>query len=53
MDVAEDIVADIDKVYWWTNEWRYGTLVPDKAKREAMLPKVAVPDNSICFLPIT
>jgi hypothetical protein len=43
--IAEDLVWTMDKVYWWTNEWRYSTVVPDKTQREAMLPEISVPEN--------
>lgn len=42
---AEDLVATMDMIYWWINEWRYGTIVPDKTKREAMLPEITVPEQ--------
>lgn len=41
--VAEDLVRNIDAVYWFINEIRYKTIVPnDKARRE-MLPAINVP----------
>lgn len=43
--IAEDLVWIMDRVYWWNNEWRYAVVVPDQKKREAMLPKIAVPEN--------
>lgn len=42
---AEDLVASIDKVIYWINEWRYSYLIPDKTAREAMLPNIPVPQN--------
>lgn len=42
---GEDIVYAMDKIYWWINEWRYSTIVPDDKKRRAMLPKIPVPQN--------
>lgn len=43
--VAEDIVCTTDKIYWWTNEWRYAVIIPDQKAREAMLPEIPVPEN--------
>ncbi len=43
--IAEDLVWIMDRVYWWNNEWRYSVVVSDLKKREAMLPKIAVPEN--------
>jgi hypothetical protein len=43
--VAEDLVATMDKIYWWVNEWRYSVIVSDKTKREAMLPEICVPEQ--------
>jgi hypothetical protein len=42
---AEDLVATMDRCYYWINEWRYATIVPDKDKRMLMLPKITVPQN--------
>lgn len=41
--VAEDLVRNIDNVYWFINEYRYRTIVPNADKRKAMLPAVNVP----------
>lgn len=41
--VAEDLVRNIDNVYWFINEYRYRTIVPDQEKRKKMLPAVNVP----------
>lgn len=41
--VAEDIVKILDNVYFFINEYRYSSIVPDKEKRMAMLPEVNVP----------
>ena len=41
--VAEDLVRNIDNVYWFINEYRYRTIVPSADKRKAMLPAVNVP----------
>lgn len=43
--VAEDIVALMDKSYWFKNEYRNRIIVPEYQKRIAMLPKVAVPEK--------
>lgn len=43
--IAEDLVWSIDQVYYWINEWRYSVIVPDSAKRKAMLPKIPVPEQ--------
>lgn len=43
--VAEDLVQTMDAGYWWMNEWRYSVIVPDKEKREAMLPEIPVPEQ--------
>lgn len=41
--IAEDLVRNIDNVYYFINEFRYATIVPDKEKRREMLPSVNVP----------
>lgn len=41
--VAEDLVRNIDNVYWFINEYRYRTIVPNEETRRAMLPAVNVP----------
>ena len=43
--IAEDIVAIMDKIYWFIGEYRYSLIVPDKTKRTAMLPKINVPEK--------
>lgn len=43
--IAEDLVAVMDKIYWWIIEWRYAVIVPDQKARFAMLPKIAVPEK--------
>lgn len=43
--IAEDLVRCLDKIYHWINEWRYSVIIPDKTKRKAMLPKIAVPEQ--------
>lgn len=42
---AEDLVATIDKVIYFINEWRYGYFIGDKNIRMAMLPNIPVPQN--------
>lgn len=44
-NVAEDVVAIMDKIYFIINDWRYSFAIPDKKGRYAMLPKIAVPQN--------
>lgn len=41
--VAEDLVRNLDKVYYFINEYRYGLVVPDKKIRKDMLPMINVP----------
>lgn len=41
--IAEDIVRNLDNVYYFINEYRYRKIVADAKKREAMLPKINVP----------
>ena len=41
--IAEDIVRIMDDVYYFINEYRYIGILPDKTKREMMLPGVNVP----------
>lgn len=41
--IAEDVVRNIDNVYYFINEYRYRTIVPNDEKRRAMLPSVNVP----------
>lgn len=41
--VAEDLVRNIDNVYYFINEYRYRTIVPSEDKRVSMLPAVNVP----------
>jgi hypothetical protein len=43
--VAEDIVAVLDKVYRFINDYRYSLIVPDAAKRMSMLPSIPVPER--------
>ena len=47
--IAEDVVAVDDQVYYFSNEWRYYKVVPDQAKRLAMVPKIAVPEKFDLF----
>lgn len=41
--VAENIVRNMDNIYYFINEYRYRETIADKKKREAMLPGVNVP----------
>lgn len=41
--VAEDLVRNIDLVYYFICEYRYRTIVPNEEKRHAMLPAINVP----------
>ncbi len=41
--IAEDIVAILDKVYYFINEYRYFVIVGNAEQRQAMLPKINVP----------
>lgn len=41
--IAEDLVRNIDNVYWFINEYRYRTIVPNEETRRAMLPAINVP----------
>lgn len=41
--IAEDLVRNIDNVYWFINEYRYRTIVPNDETRRSMLPAVNVP----------
>ncbi|MBR3647120.1 MAG: zinc finger-like domain-containing protein [Paludibacteraceae bacterium] len=41
--VAEDLVRNIDNVYYFINEYRYRTIVPSDDARKKMLPAVNVP----------
>lgn len=43
--VAEDVVQILDKVYFYTNEYRYSLIVSDKNKRREMLPAIPVPER--------
>jgi hypothetical protein len=43
--VAEDIVAVLDKVYLFINEYRYSIIVADPVKRKEMLPSIPVPER--------
>lgn len=43
--VAEDIVAVLDKLYYFINEYRYSVVVPNISDRIAMLPYINVPDK--------
>jgi hypothetical protein len=41
--VAEDLVWNMLKVYYFNVEYRYKTVLTDKAKRLALMPKIPVP----------
>lgn len=41
--IAEDLVRNLDLVYFFINEYRYGYIISDAEKRKAMLPHVNVP----------
>lgn len=41
--VAEDIVANMDRLYKICNDYRYKDLIPSEEERDKLLPKIAVP----------
>ncbi|MCM1034943.1 MAG: zinc finger-like domain-containing protein [Bacteroides sp.] len=41
--VAEDLVRNLDNVYYFINEYRYRTIVPNDENRRSMLPAINVP----------
>ena len=41
--IAEDLVRNLDNVYWFINEYRYRIIVPSEEKRREMLPAINVP----------
>ncbi len=43
--IAEDIVAVLDSVYYFINEYRYKLLIPNLEDRIEMLPTIAVPEK--------
>lgn len=43
--VAEDLVAVIDQLYFFINEYRYAVVVADENQRHDMLPYINVPDK--------
>jgi hypothetical protein len=43
--VAEDLVAIMDKIYFYINEYRYSVILSDKEKRKLMLPVIPVPER--------
>ena len=43
--VAEDIVMVLDRVYYFICQYRYSFIMPDKEKRDKMLPVIAVPEK--------
>lgn len=44
-DIAEDIISIFDDVYYYVNEWRYKTLIPEKKQRDEQLPQISVPEK--------
>lgn len=44
-NLAEDLIASIDKAIFWIGEWRYSFIVPDPEARKEMLPDIPVPQN--------
>lgn len=43
--IAEDIVMVLDNVYYFICQYRYSFIIPDKEKRDGMLPVIAVPEK--------
>ncbi|MDR1762760.1 MAG: hypothetical protein LBR64_02215 [Dysgonamonadaceae bacterium] len=43
--VAESLIATLDRCYYFICHYRYSFIVPDKEKRNAMLPVIAVPER--------
>ncbi len=43
--IAEDLVAVMDKVYFYIGEYRYSVVVQDSEKRKKMLPIIPVPER--------
>lgn len=41
--VAELLVAGMDKIYMFINDWRYSLIIPDAVKRKELLPDINVP----------
>ena len=41
--IAEDLVRNLDNVYYFIGEYRYRSIVSDEKKRRAMYPKIGVP----------
>lgn len=46
---AEDLVAMLDKVAFFCNEYRYKLIIPDSSARQAMLPVINVPERFDLF----
>ncbi len=44
-NTAEDLVATIDKVLYFINEWRFIYIIKEENKRKEMLPNIPVPQN--------
>jgi len=47
--IAEDIVAILDSIYYFSNEWRYADIVKDEEARKKMLPDIPVPEKYDLF----
>lgn len=43
--ITEDIVSIGDKIVYFCNEFRYGTIITDKKTRESWLPSIPVPET--------
>ena len=43
--IAEDIVAILDSIYYFINEYRYKILISNQDERIEMLPSIAVPEK--------
>jgi len=43
--ICEDIVWILDKVCYYSIEYRYATVVPNKEERLLLMPKIAVPEK--------
>ncbi|MBK7882493.1 MAG: zinc finger-like domain-containing protein [Chitinophagaceae bacterium] len=43
--IAEDIVAILDSIYYFINEYRYKILISNQDERINMLPSIAVPEK--------
>ena len=43
--IAEDIVAVLDSVAYFINDYRYKVIIPDDQRRASMLPTISVPEK--------